>query len=57
MTEAAVIDQPSYRHTNLKLIKSVDHPENDGYEADLIQRGTDQWVPAAGRGGHAHRGA
>ena len=34
-------DLPPPSRTSLKLVKSVNQPENDGYEEEQIQRGTD----------------
>jgi SAM-dependent methyltransferase len=44
------IDLPPTSRTSLKLVKSVNHPENDGHEEEQIHRRTDHRVPAPGRG-------
>ena len=51
------LDLPPPSRASLKLVKSVNQPENDGYEEEQIQRGTDHWVPSTGRGRHAYQGA
>ena len=38
-------DLPPSSRTSLKLVKSVNHQENDGHEEEQIQRGTDHRVP------------
>jgi len=43
-----VSDLPPTSRTSLKLVKSVNQPENDGHEEEQIQRRTDHRVPAAG---------
>jgi hypothetical protein len=49
-------DLPPTSRTSLKLVKSVNHPENDGHEEEQIHRRTDHRVPAAGRGWPADQG-
>ena len=44
----AECDLPPTSRTSLKLVKSVNQPENDGHEEEQIQRRTDHRVPAAG---------
>jgi hypothetical protein len=39
------VDLPPSSRTSLKLVKSVNHQENDGHEEEQIQRGTDHRVP------------
>lgn len=50
-------DLPPTSRTRLKLVKSVNHQENDGHEEEQIHRGTDHRLPQAGRGRHADQGA
>ena len=50
-------DLPPASRTSLKLVKSVNHQENDGHEEEQIHRGTDHRLPQAGRGRHADQGA
>ena len=54
---AGRIDLPPTSRTRLKLVKSVNHQENDGHEEEQIHRGTDHRLPQAGRGRHADQGA
>ncbi|MBP8276931.1 MAG: hypothetical protein KAX55_08585, partial [Propionivibrio sp.] len=42
-------DLPPTSRTRLKLVKSVNHQENDGHEEEQIHRGTDHRLPQAGR--------
>ena len=42
------IDLPPASRTSLKLVKSVNHQENDGHEEEQIHRGTDHQLPQAG---------
>lgn len=51
------LDLPPTSRTRLKLVKSVNHQENDGHEEEQIHRGTDHRLPQAGRGRHADQGA
>ena len=51
------VDLPPASRTKLKLVKSVNHQENDGHEEEQIHRGTDHRLPQAGRGRHADQGA
>jgi hypothetical protein len=41
-------DLPPTSRTKLKLVKSVNHQENDGHEEEQIHRGTDHRLPQAG---------
>jgi len=52
-----ITDLPPTSRTRLKLVKSVNHQENDGHEEEQIHRGTDHRLPQAGRGRHADQGA
>ncbi|MBP7532539.1 MAG: hypothetical protein KA775_12020, partial [Ottowia sp.] len=45
----AARDLPPTSRTRLKLVKSVNHQENDGHEEEQIHRGTDHRLPQAGR--------
>jgi transposase InsO family protein len=49
-------DLPPTSRTRLKLVKSVNHQENDGYEDQQIQRRTDHWLSQASRGRAADQG-
>jgi transposase InsO family protein len=47
-TALAESDLPPTSRTKLKLVKSVNHQENDGHEEEQIHRGTNHRLPQAG---------
>lgn len=45
------------KRNNVKLVKPVNHVENDGHKEEQTHRGTDHRLPQTGRGTHADQGA